>query len=145
MRARFLLAGGVAAFTAAAVVLLGGAAGAAPSTPVGLWRISTGTVFRWVAVPGGYEERFTGSHTLAQSCPAYAGDTVARFYRIRGDRYRAVRQEWRGVCVRWHCGRCTQVPQPAGTVRIVVAGDRMTVSCANRPGQVCETYARLSG
>jgi hypothetical protein len=134
---------------AGSVVLLGSAQArrempaAASSTPVGLWRVSTGTVYRWVAITGGYEEEFASSHTLGQSCPAYAGDTVGRFYATGGDLYRAVRQVWRGVCVRWRCGRCTRHLEPVGVVRIVVAGDRMTVSCPNKPGQVCETYTRV--
>ncbi len=149
MRTRFFWGGVAVVFVAGAVVLLGSAQAqraapsAASSTSVGLWRVSTGTVYRWVAITGGYEEEFAGSHTLAQSCPAYAGDTVGRFYRTGGDLYRAVREVWRGVCVRWRCGRCTRHLEPVGVVRIVVVGGLMTVSCPNKPGQVCETYTRV--
>jgi hypothetical protein len=148
LRTRFFWGGVAVVFIAAAVALLGSAqarqvtASAATSTPVGLWRVSTGTVYRWVAITGGYQEQFERPHTLANSCPAYAGDTVGRFYATGDELYRAVRQVWRGVCVRWRCGRCTRHLEPGGIVRIVVAGDRLTVSCPNTPGQVCETYTR---
>ena len=129
------------AFIGAVVVLLASAqrheatASAATSTPVGLWRVSTGTVYRWVAITGGYQEQFESRHTLANRCPAYADDTVGRFYATGDELYRAVRQVWRGVCVRWRCGRCTRHLEPGGMVRIVVAGDRMKIgraSCRER-------------
>lgn len=117
----------------------------AARSPVGLWRASSGRLYRWVAISVGFEEQFASTHTLKNSCTVRAGDAASRFYSTENDLYRAVDQVWRGVCVRRWCGRCTKHWEAAGMVKIAVSGDRMTVSCENKPEQVCETYTRAGG
>jgi hypothetical protein len=113
------------------------------SSPAGLWRASSGRLYQWVAISGGYEARFVHAYTLKNSCPVRSGDAASRFYNLRDDLYRALNQVWRGVCVRYRCGRCTTHWEAAGRVKIIVSGERMTVSCANRPEQACSAYTRV--
>jgi hypothetical protein len=95
---------------------------AAPSSPAGIWRASSGRLYRWVAISGGFEARFENAYTLKNSCPVRSGDVAGRFYSLRDDLYRALNQIRRGVCVRYRCGCCTTHWDAAGIVKIV-AGD----------------------
>lgn len=116
---------------------------------VGLWRIQgKAAVVRWVAISGGYEERttapFRGSGT---GCVAVAGEALARFIwdRVKGSKtYRAIVRYWARTPPEETCTRSWK--EEDGAVRIERVGNRLTVSCLEKPNHACPaTYTRVPG
>jgi hypothetical protein len=118
------------------------------SSPVGLWRAGNSRLYRWIAIPKGFEERSMTPHKLGNGCLVRSGDPVDHYYPRGNNLYRVAYRYWhsraegagkagKNCTKRW---RATEA-----TVKIIVTSTRMTFSCNNKPaGKVCYAYRRVS-
>jgi hypothetical protein len=116
------------------------------SSPVGLWREGS-RLYRWVAIPKGFEARSMTPHKLGNGCLVRSKDSVEHYYPKGNNLYRVAYRYWysrrggpgkagKNCTKRW---KATEA-----TVRIIVTPTRMTVSCDNKLGKICVAYKRVS-
>jgi hypothetical protein len=118
------------------------AATIASPSPVGLW-LAGSHLYRWVAIRNGFEERNMTPYKLPHGCLVRKGDAVDRYFRKSKNLYRVAYHYWyRGRGGPGKAGKnCTKRwKAPEATVKIIVTSTRMTVSCDNKPGKVCNRY-----
>jgi hypothetical protein len=116
------------------------------SSPVGLWRLGS-RLYRWVAMPKGFEARSVTPHKLGNGCLVRRNDSVEHYYTKSNNLFRVAYRYWypgrggpgksgKNCTKRW---KATEA-----TVKIIVAPTKMTVSCDNKLGKTCAAYKRVS-
>lgn len=138
-----MLALGVVAAVAPAPAAVPPAAAApapAASTPVGLWKLPTGRVYRWVALPGGaFEEQSMTAHKLSKTqCLLTAGTAVFRYKPVAGGVYAVTARHWSDACAAgW-------AAEPKELIKLAASATRLQLSCGGAYTKVCFSYARVA-
>jgi hypothetical protein len=109
-------------------------------TPAGTWKLSSGRVYRWVALPGGvFEEQSMTSHTLAKSsCTLAAGTAVFRYKPVGGGVFAVYARRWTDACVASWEG------EPKELLKIAVGSGRLKLSCDRAYTKACYSYTRVA-